>query len=60
MRETCACGASIETNSGGDLMLFRRGHQHIEPTPLAQELRQTPRLVTVKGGHVSRRLRRWQ
>ena len=61
MRETCACGASVEAKYSSDLEMFRLYHQHIEPTPLAQELRQTPRLVTVKGGHVSRRLRRkWQ
>ena len=58
MRETCACGASTESNWTSDLAAFRRDHQcGVQPTPLTQELRQTPRLVTVKGGHVSRRLR---
>ena len=57
MRETCACGASIEAKLGSDLMMFRLGHQHVEPTPPTQG----PRLqVTVKVGHMPRRLRRWQ
>jgi len=58
MHETCGCGASTESNWTSDLAAFRREHQCFKPTPLAQALRQQ---VTVKGGHVSRRLRRkWQ
>lgn len=60
MHETCGCGASTESKYGSDLTMFRRDHQHVEPQPLTPVLRSTPRLVTVKGGHVSRRLRRWQ
>lgn len=57
MRETCACGATIEANHSSDLTFFRLDHRHVEPQAPAPLLRPAPRLVTVKGGHMPRRLR---
>lgn len=63
MRETCACGATIEAKHGSDLTFFRLDHKHVEP-PMPR----FPALVVrgprfpalIKGGHMPRRLRRWQ
>lgn len=57
MRETCACGATTEVKYSSDLWAFRLEHRHVEPQAPAPLLRPAPRLVTVKGGHMPRRLR---